>query len=69
MILGKIVNLPKTSIRDYIHISFSSKLWNGPLVAPRVSRIHLGLMSEPNKLECYIALDWKSFPGTNTLAY
>jgi hypothetical protein len=23
----------------------------------------------PNKLECYIAIDWKGLPGTSALAY
>ncbi len=26
-------------------------------------------MNGPNKLMCYIALDWKVLPGTNTLVY
>jgi hypothetical protein len=26
-------------------------------------------MSEPNRMECYITLNWKGLPGTNTLAY
>jgi hypothetical protein len=26
-------------------------------------------MNGPNKLECYITLSWKGFPGTNSLAY
>jgi len=29
----------------------------------------LELTNEPNKLELYIALGWKGFSGSNTLAY
>jgi hypothetical protein len=31
--------------------------------------LHFCVMNALNKLECYITLDWKSFPVRNTLAY
>jgi len=31
--------------------------------------LYLKLTNGPLKLECYIALGWKSLPGTNAIAY
>ncbi len=66
------VNKLKASLNDdarvaiYNHQMFIVQATRG---CTHSTTFYLYVINWPNRLDCYITLGWKVFPGTNTLAY